>query len=595
MAKEVQKKTVPTKKTQAASLTKIKNLLSRLARRELEIRSMQYIGKALSSVLNLERLLMLIMDEVTKMMHAERGTLYLVDFDKGELWSKIALKAEIKEIRLKIGVGISGYVAKTGELINIKDAYHDNRFDPSTDKKTGYTTRSILCIPIREPVKDEHQVGKIIAVIQILNKIDGVFTKQDEDLLSSLASPIAIAIVNARLYSNLEDRLNELNLLFNLEKELSRAERLDIMLKNLLQLVTGSLQVDSGLILLTNAEHTEISERYGVNVDQANLKIAAFAVNKGIIGQVFSNRQSYLSNRVEEDPYLDRTMTEHLNLSVRNIACSPLLSEQQVIGFLILMNKTGEHNYFSANDQRIMDSIASQTARGIDSYRLRDEKSKADRLATIGNMMSTIVHDLRTPMSNIMGFVDLMLEEDKQVTRQEYAEIVVQQIKALTSMTTDVLDFAKGKTTILPRKYPVDKLVKDFVKYFEDDIKRKGFNFEWSVKTASMIYVDPEKINRIFMNIMKNALEAMKPGGTFSLHAGEQDGQILFSLQDNGAGIPDEIKDKLFGSFVTSGKEGGTGLGLAIVKKVIDEHKGRIEVESAKGVGTTFKIYFAKI
>jgi signal transduction histidine kinase len=259
------------------------------------------------------------------------------------------------------------------------------------------------------------------------------------------------------------------------------------------------------------------------------------------------------------------------------------------------MNKTGEHNYFSANDQRIMDSIASQTARGIDSYRLRDEKSKADRLATIGNMMSTIVHDLRTPMSNIMGFVDLMLEEDKQVTRQEYAEIVVQQIKALTSMTTDVLDFAKGKTTILPRKYPVDKLVKDFVKYFEDDIKRKGFNFEWSVKTASMIYVDPEKINRIFMNIMKNALEAMKPGGTFSLHAGEQDGQILFSLQDNGAGIPDEIKDKLFGSFVTSGKEGGTGLGLAIVKKVIDEHKGRIEVESAKGVGTTFKIYFAKI
>ncbi len=508
MAKQVQKKAVPANKKQAASLTKINNLLARLARRELEIRSMQYIGKALSSVLNLERLLMLIMDEVTKMMHAERGTLYLVDIDKGELWSKIALKAEIKEIRLKIGVGISGYVAKTGELINIKDAYNDSRFDPSTDKRTGYTTRSILCMPIREPVKDEQQVGKIIAVIQILNKIDGVFTKQDEDLLSSLASPIAIAIVNARLYSNLEDRLNELNLLFNLEKELSRAERLDIMLKNLLQLVTGSLQVDSGLILLTNTEHKEISERYAVNVEEARLKTAVFTMDKGIIGHVFSNRQSYLCNKIEEDPYLDRAMTEHLNLPVRNIACSPLLSEQQVIGFMFLMNKTGEHNYFSANDQRIMDSIASQTARGIDSYRLRDQKSKADRLATIGNMMSTIVHDLRTPMSNILGFVDLMLEEEKQVTRQEYAEIVIQQIKGLTSMTTDVLDFAKGKTTILPRKYPVDKLVKDFVKYFEDDIKRKGYNFEWSVKTASMIYVDPEKINRIFMNIMKNALEA---------------------------------------------------------------------------------------
>lgn len=162
-------------------------------------------------------------------------------------------------------------------------------------------------------------------------------------------------------------------------------------------------------------------------------------------------------------------------------------------------------------------------------------------------------------------------------------------------MTTDVLDFAKGKTTILPRKYPVDKLVKDFVKYFEEDIKRKGYNFEWSIHTSSMIYVDPEKINRIFMNIMKNALEAMKPGGTFSLQADEKDGEVIFRLKDNGAGIPDEIKDKLFGSFVTSGKEGGTGLGLAIVKKVIDDHKGRIEVETARGVGTTFKIYFTKM
>jgi signal transduction histidine kinase len=96
------------------------------------------------------------------------------------------------------------------------------------------------------------------------------------------------------------------------------------------------------------------------------------------------------------------------------------------------------------------------------------------------------------------------------------------------------------------------------------------------------------------MNIMKNALEAMKKGGTFSLIADEVNGEVIFRLKDTGAGIPDEIKGKLFDSFVTSGKEGGTGLGLAIVKKVIDEHKARIEVESAKGKGTTFNIIFPK-
>ena len=95
--------------------------------------------------------------------------------------------------------------------------------------------------------------------------------------------------------------------------------------------------------------------------------------------------------------------------------------------------------------------------------------------------------------------------------------------------------------------------------------------------------------------MLKNALEAMNKGGTFSLTAAEQNGEIVFSLADTGKGIPEDIRDKLFDSFVTSGKKGGTGLGLAIVKKVIEEHRGRIEVESEKEVGTTFKIYFPKV
>jgi len=262
---------------------------------------------------------------------------------------------------------------------------------------------------------------------------------------------------------------------------------------------------------------------------------------------------------------------------------------------LYLINKKGEHGYYTSNDKKILESISSQIARGVENYRLKEEKMKADRLSAIGNMMSTIVHDLRTPMNNIYGFVDLMLEEDEKETREEYAEIVNDQIKILTNMTTDVLDFAKGKTTILPVKHPVDKLIKNFAKVFEDDAKRKGYNFKWSVNTSSMIYIDPEKISRVFMNIMKNALEAMKKGGTFSISADDHNGEILFSLKDTGMGIPEKIRDKLFDSFVTSGKKGGTGLGLAIVKKVVEEHKGKIEVESKPGVGTTFKLYFPKV
>jgi K+-sensing histidine kinase KdpD len=573
----------------------IHDLKNQLKRKINEMHSMQQIGKTLSSVLDRDRLLVLIMDEVTRLMEAERGTLYVVENEKGELWSKIAQKAEIKEIRLKIGVGIAGHVAKTGNVINIKDAYNDKRFDPTTDKKTGYKTRSILCMPIREPVKKKGQDGQIIGVLQILNKKNGVFTDEDEDLLTSLGSQIAISLVNARLYGILDNRARELDLLFNLEKELSRAFDLNEMSKNLVKLIPKSLDSEHLILFFFDDDRSNITHHFSNSVKGDKLISAPFSLEKGILKHVLKSKAIYLSNSAEDDKKIEREWITSLKMKVENIICAPLINEKGVIGVLYLINKKGEHGYYTSNDKKIMESISSQIARGVENYRLKEEKMKADRLSAIGNMMSTIVHDLRTPMNNIYGFVDLMLEEDEKETREEYAEIVNEQIKILTNMTTDVLDFAKGKTTILPVKHPVDKLIKNFAKFFEEDTKRKGYNFEWAVNTSSMIYIDPEKINRVFMNIMKNVLEAMKKGGTFSITADEHNGEILFSLKDTGMGIPKEIRDKLFDSFVTSGKKGGTGLGLAIVKKVVEEHKGKIEVESKTGVGTTFKLYFPKV
>ena len=582
--------------TEINSLKDKLNLVKKtLERKEIEMKSIQHIGKALSSELRIEQLLQLIMDEVTRLMNAERSTFYIVDEERGELWSQIAQKAEILEIRLKIGTGIAGHVAKTGEIINIPDAYNDDRFDPSTDKKTGYHTRSILCMPIFEPTTKKRTKPAIIGVLQVLNKIDGFFTDSDEDLLSSISSQVAISIINSRLYSALEKKINEINLLYEIEQEMNQAYNLEELLNKLVEKICYALKIEASLIDLLDINNENFIARAAKNIDLTKLKDLTFSKTKGLTGKVTKKAKSVVINNTKDETLFEEKFWNQIGLNINQLVFAPLIINKQVIGILMLFNKSEQDEFFREDDIRIIDSLASQISRSIEAYRLRDEKIQAERLASIGNMMSAIVHDIRTPMNNINGFVDLMQEEDDAETRQEYAEIIMTQIKTLTNMTTDILDFAKGKTNILPIKYPVDKIIDRFNRIFEHDVTSRGYQFETACNIQTMIYVDPEKINRVFMNIMKNALEAMGKGGKFSLVADQENGEVVFKLSDTGKGIPDEIKDRLFDSFVTSGKESGTGLGLAIVKELVDQHKGRIEVESVPNKGTTFKIYLKKI
>ncbi len=169
-----------------------------LATRVEKLTALLDVGKAMASERNLDRLLQLILSEVTKVMEADRSSLFLVDRERNELWSKIAQGLEVREIRIKIGMGISGYVAQTGKTVNIQDAYNDPRFNQETDRRTGYRTHSILCVPML------NKMNEVIGVLQVLNKRDGVFTREDEELLLALSSQGAVAIENAILYEDIQ-------------------------------------------------------------------------------------------------------------------------------------------------------------------------------------------------------------------------------------------------------------------------------------------------------------------------------------------------------------------------------------------------------
>ncbi len=556
-------------------------LQAKLRQKEKELFSIQKIGQALSSTLHLDQLLNLIMKEITILSNAERSTLYLVDREKGEIWSKIALKAEIREIRLKLGVGISGHVAATGEKINIKDAYQHNRFDPSTDKKTGYRTRSILCLPVWEPASTQ-QSPEVMGVIQVLNKKDGYFTEEDEAIMEAVASEVAVALSNARLYEELEKKYREIDLLYEFEQNLAGNYELDTVLSG---------------VLREMIQFVSCSEAALIYPAKNNFRSVGITRQKDIVKKSTFPPADIEDLLIKPSGEMEEALLRRLNEGmqtgydfIKRVVLNP--EEEHPLQVFLLL-KGVPANFSAVNDEhsQTLDIIIQKISRAVELASLREKILNQERLSAVGQMMSTIVHDLRSPVNSINGFLDLLLEEDTTPEeRQEFSDIMRIEIQSIINMTTEILDFAKGKTSILPRKTSAADILKRLQPQLEQLFRNTGMSLHITNNSRKLLYADIDKLNRVFYNIAKNAKEAMEKDGNFTLAINDQNSRVIFNLTDDGSGIPEEIKSHIFESFVTSGKESGTGLGLAIVKKIIDEHQGIIDLDSETGRGTSFRI-----
>lgn len=217
------------------------------------------ISKAMMAEKDLDKLLGLIVLKATEVLEAERASIFLIDYDTNELWSRVAMGSEISEIRFPADKGIAGYAAQKREVINIKDAYADNRFNPEVDKKTGYRTRTILCAPLIT-----HK-NETIGVIQILNKKLGVFDEYDETLVMAFSAQAAVAIENAQLYQDQE-----------------------LTLKSFLKAMASAIDARDP----TTAGHSERIARYAINIgkvigfSEPELKLLDYAAALHDVGKI---------------------------------------------------------------------------------------------------------------------------------------------------------------------------------------------------------------------------------------------------------------------------------------------------------------------
>ncbi|MEC8023488.1 MAG: GAF domain-containing protein [Myxococcota bacterium] len=579
----------------------VANLEHQLERMRRRMEAIQEIGTALGSTLNLDRLLRLIMSKITDLMAAERSTLYLLDEDRRELWAKVAQGAEDREIRIPVGEGLAGWVAKTGQSINIKDAYQDPRFSNTVDEQTGFRTYSITCQPIRNHRR------KIIGVVQVLNKRDGYFTVEDEQLLAALAAQAAVSIENSKLYlkvvgknielldtqEQLKDRISEMDLLFRLEQQMNQTIGLDTFLSSVLDETTSAIPAAGGAILTRHESGWRLLAK---SPDYAPVFRSLPLEHQGVTRRIADYDSVFLCNALCEEELADEALSDALGVTLNNAIGLPLQIDGRRLGALILVNRRDNRSSgFTDEDLKLLTVIGGRAEVAIMLANQRQEVTKRTRLAAIGQALSGVLHDLKTPMTIVGGYAQLMVDEEDSQTREEYSKSITNQLSALKGMTGEILSFARGESTLLIRKVFIHQLMKEVQEALTQEFKgRTTLTLELNYRDA--IRLDSGKIKRVMFNLARNAHQAMPEGGEFLIRTAESDdGQFVdFWFSDDGPGIPESIRHNLFESFVTSGKESGTGLGLAIVKKIVEQHNGSVDFTTRTEDGTTIHIRLPK-
>ncbi|WP_437997726.1 GAF domain-containing protein [Sorangium sp. So ce185] len=595
------------------------------------MQALRDVGLALGSTLDLDQLLALILNKITELLDADRATLYLLDEQRQRLYSRIVIGEEARAIELPVGAGIAGHVAKIGRTVRVKDAYRDRRFQRDWDEVTGYRTRSILAAPMK------NHVGRTIGVIQVLNKHGGAeFSVHDEELLSALATQAAVSIDNSRLFlsviqkntqlvetkEQLEHRVSDLKLLFELESAMGRATNMEDLARAVITSAGRACEARAGGMLVDEIEGGLVlyffdldaledgappprapdEEPEGVVVaapPRPAVKRVAMRRGDGLVGRAMVHNEAvFYSSEGGGDELDDMDMTvshrlaQMLGGELESAIAVPLEGEDAVpIGAMALYNSRKPHG-FSKDDRALLRLVSANASTALRLFRSRLEREQSERLTTIGRLLSGVMHDVRTPLTVISGYVQLMASAPDAATREEHARLILKQFDVISAMQREVLEFARGERSILVRKVYLTKFFGDIEKQLEHELAGTGVALSLQLEDRGTARFDEAKMTRLLHNLVRNAVEAMRPrGGTVTIRAYRDGGELAISVADTGKGIPKEVQGRLFQSFVTSGKRGGTGLGLAIVKKIVDEHAGTIAVESSdKGAKFTIRL-----
>ncbi|MBE2254430.1 MAG: GAF domain-containing protein [Myxococcus sp.] len=546
------------------------------------------VGTQLSAARDVDALLRTVMDRLTGLLDAEAATLFMHDPRTNELWSRVVKGASFKELRLPVSAGIAGHVFRSGKTLLLGDAYADQRFNPEVDRQSGFKTRSIVAAPLR------HVRGKVLGVLEVLHRKVDAFTEDDRTLVDGVATQIAAVLDNVLLLEQLRvrsdelaQRVHDLDLLYGLERAASSSDQQVDLLERILQTAIEAVGAKAGSILIAEEERDSLYFRNASGERSEALTSVRLKTGQGIAGYVALTGELVRVERADESEHFDRSIARKLGVAIGAVLCVPIPGDEGRLGSLELLNKKGG---FTAADERLAVLLAGQIGRAFASRQSREDLERKARMAAIGQMLAGVLHDLRTPLTVIAGYAEMMADEPTEQERRQMARSILAQLDHVAAMQKETLDFARGERSVLMRRVYLHVFMAELAEQLEREFERAEAEVKVVTTYTGAARFDENKMKRAILNLARNAMDAMPEGGRFTLTVDREADEVIFRAADTGEGIPPAAAERLFESFVTVGKKNGTGLGLAIVKKIVDEHGGSVTFKTKAGKGTTFEV-----
>jgi len=598
-------------------VTERKRAEDALAQRAREMAALYETALDINTQIDLHTLLQAIVRRAAELLGARMGGLYLVKPDDHtvELVVGHNLPRRYLGTRLKLGEGLSGLIAQTGETLMIED------YQAWAGRAVTYTStpfRRVLGVPLKVG-------GRIIGVINVSDdQYTGRYTADQVRLVSLLADHAAIAIEKVRLLDETLQRAERLTLLNRIARAIGSTLNLNDLMEIIYAEVTRVMAAEAFFVALYDEATRELDFRIRVDRDVRE-PAERRPLREGITGLVVTNRQPLLIRNLEQEQ--DRLPPVRIWGTMQappSIICVPMLLGEKVVGVISVQ---AYHPYaFSAAELELLTTIADTVAVAVENARLFDASQHhaeeleqrvltrtreltlayehlqdLDRLKD--EFVSRISHELRTPIANIQLYLGLV-QRGKPDKHSEYLQTLQRETARLNKLIEDLLAISAldmGQTSVNQVPVDVNQLVAHLQPDWQAMADERGLTFE-AVRARDLppVRADLLLLTRAVSNLMSNALNYTPHGGAVSLHAAartlDEAQWVTISVRDTGPGLGRDELPHLFERFyrgraARNYKVPGTGLGLAMCKEIMDKLGGRVTVESAEGQGSTFTLW----